>query len=94
MSAGIVSTLFSDFESEIDPASEFFPPTNMRISFLGYLNDLWKFYLHNSTWSSVEIHGGLLPQRRYGYSLSVIDSKIYVFGGKTDPGDRIITFSL
>jgi N-acetylneuraminic acid mutarotase len=57
----------------------------------GYLADLWKFELSNSTWSSIESVSAS-PWRRYGHSLAVIDGSLYVFGGDSDLGENCIFF--
>ncbi len=64
--------------------SNLFPIVNIQHS--GYLGDLWRFDLQNSTWSLVESRGAS-PWRRYGHSLVEIYGNLYVFGGDSDLGD-------
>jgi N-acetylneuraminic acid mutarotase len=46
-----------------------------------YYNTLYVFESETLTWTSLEPHGNL-PEKRCGHSASVVDGKIWIFGGR------------
>jgi hypothetical protein len=51
-----------------------------------YLNDVWAYDVDTSKWHKPVLGGKGSPGPRYGHAATVIDFKVYVFGGKGENG--------
>ena len=50
-----------------------------------WFNEVWKFEVESSTWSLLDSIG-YIPVPREGHSAALIDSKMYIFGGRSQDG--------
>ena len=50
-----------------------------------YLNDVWAIDVDTTTWHQLRC-SGTGPAPRYGHTITVIDYKVYVIGGKGEAG--------
>jgi len=51
-----------------------------------YLNDVWALDTDRMRWYKPVVAGKVSPGPRYGHASTVIDTKIYIFGGKGEHG--------
>ena len=59
----------------------------------GRSEELFRFSVETLTWTKLDTEAGVTgtgPSARYGHSMASVGTDIYVFGGDTDGGERMM----